>query len=89
METELSSTEAKVKDVWMQILSINEISADQTFFDLGGDSLSMIDMLEQINCIFGIEVNPGSIFEDASLLGFSKHVDSARNSNADAERGTI
>ena len=39
-----SSNEATLLQIWKNILKIDDISLDDNFFDIGGDSLSAIDM---------------------------------------------
>ncbi len=84
----LESTEECVKKVWMSILHINNVAADQNFFELGGDSLLMIDMLFQLNEELKVEVDPTFLFEDASLSGFSRLVHQARGGGLAMQEST-
>ena len=84
-----SETEEQVKEIWKALLSISEVEAQQTFFELGGDSLLMIDMFERVNKVFGIEVDPGSLFEDSSLRGFSQFVELSRKNSEGLSTGSI
>ena len=65
------NVEADVTAVWSQTLANFSIGPEDNFFDLGGDSLQMMDMLFTLSKKFGIEIEPQLLFEDASLQGFS------------------
>jgi len=63
--------EAGVTQVWSEVLTNFSISPEDNFFDLGGDSLQMMDMLFTLSRRFGTEIEPQLLFEDASLKGFT------------------
>lgn len=63
--------EADVAEVWSQTLTNFSIGPEDNFFDLGGDSLQMMDMLFTLSKRFGTDIEPQMLFEDASLRGFS------------------
>lgn len=65
------SVEADVAAVWSRTLTNFNIGPQDNFFDLGGDSLQMMDMLFTLSKKYGIEIEPQLLFEDASLQGFS------------------
>jgi acyl carrier protein len=69
-------TETAIAQIWEETLEIQGILPDQSYFDLGGDSLRMIDMLLTVGQNLGRDVDPTLLFEDATLRGFSRLVDS-------------
>lgn len=71
-----SSTGKAVAASWRRALGDVEISQTSNYFDLGGSSLLMIDMLTQLSTELGIEIDPGLLFQDATLEGFSRSIDS-------------
>ncbi|MHC1683987.1 MAG: non-ribosomal peptide synthetase [Clostridiaceae bacterium] len=46
---ELSEEEKKLMIIWSKILKVDVISLDDNFYDLGGDSLSFITMIENVS----------------------------------------
>jgi acyl carrier protein len=66
-----SETEQSIKSLWKEMLNIDDIAPDQSFFEAGGDSLQMIDMLFRAGAELGMEIDPGLLFEDPTLRGFS------------------
>ena len=69
--TSEDEVEADVTQIWSHILTNFSIGPDDNFFDLGGDSLQMMDMLFTLSKKYGTEIDPQLLFEDASLRGFS------------------
>ena len=75
MDAALTGTEVVIKSIWSELLEVDDIERNQSFFELGGNSLTMIDMLSEVGKAFEVDLDPSLLFEDASLHGFSKLVD--------------
>ena len=78
-----------IGSIWKKMLNLDEVSDHQTFFDLGGDSLSMIDMLLDVSKNLGIEVDPSLLFQDASLSGFSALVEAKSGAEIVGQEGVV
>ena len=62
----LSSNEEKLLHIWKQILKTDSISINDNFFDIGGDSISAIDM--QIEALkYGINFEYSDIFQTPTI----------------------
>jgi acyl carrier protein len=64
--------------LWQQALRIDGVSADDDFFDLGGNSISGVRMIVMLNEEFGVEPTLTAIFDHptprllaAALIGES------------------
>jgi len=55
--------ESKLVDIWKEVLSIDETSIDDSFFEKGGNSLNLMNLILLINENFGVEIN----FEQIAL----------------------
>jgi len=63
--------QARLAQVWASALSIdvNEISPNETFFDLGGDSLLAMRVIQQAEQVMGFRVEPRRyVFETLGQL---------------------
>ena len=60
---------------------IEEISISDNFFDLGGDSLSGINLIMDINNIFEIDLSIDDIFKYPSIELLSRHINTHANTN--------
>lgn len=58
----LSDTSQKLLQIWKDVLNVSDITVDDNFFDIGGDSISAIKM--QIECVkYGINIEYSDIFK--------------------------
>jgi thioesterase domain-containing protein/acyl carrier protein len=60
--------ELQLREVWENLLDIQPIGTDDSFFDLGGDSLLAVDLFREIDRIFGRRI-PLAAFASAPTLG--------------------
>ncbi len=66
--SELDETERAVAAVWEEYLGLGEYRSDDDFFDLGGDSLLAVMMVERLGSRFGLTLT-GDILIGRSTLG--------------------
>src|SRR5579859_3947480 len=71
----LTPTEELIAGVWSSLLGKSEIRRDDNFFDLGGHSLTSIQMLARLEQVFHREIELRAIFEFPVLKDFSAYVD--------------
>lgn len=56
-----------LRDLWRQVLGIEEIGEDEDFFDLGGNSLSAVELMSRIRDAFGRELSIAILFDAPTL----------------------
>lgn len=57
----------RLRQLWSRALGIDEIGLDDDFFDLGGNSLTAIELMSQIRATFDVELTVGFLFEAPTL----------------------
>jgi amino acid adenylation domain-containing protein len=73
-EQPVSPIETALAQIWSEVLGIERVGRNDNFFSLGGHSLLAIRLLERMRERFKQEFPVRIMFEDASLLGISKHI---------------
>lgn len=63
----LTETEKYLKNVWEKLLRRNDISLYDDFFDIGGDSLRLIEMLSIIKKRFNVDIPVSVVFRENSI----------------------
>ncbi|MGH9735284.1 MAG: thioesterase domain-containing protein [Candidatus Acidiferrales bacterium] len=58
-----NQVEALLEGWWRELLMTERVSADDDFFDLGGDSIIAVQLFRKINSRFGIELGLSTIFD--------------------------
>jgi amino acid adenylation domain-containing protein len=77
---QLSDIENQVYRIWKEVLSLNEISFDDNFFDLGGNSLLMGRMQIEINKKFNLDISIVDLFNYSTIESLSKFINQLKNS---------
>ena len=71
----LTPTEELIAGVWSSLLGKSDIRRDDNFFDLGGHSLTSIQMLARLEQVFNREIELRAVFEFPVLKDFAAYVD--------------
>jgi enterobactin synthetase component F len=74
----LSDTEARLTMIWQKVLGLDRVDLDTHFFTEGGDSLSAIAMILDVEKAFDIAVDPNGIWDAPRLYDFAMTVERAR-----------
>ncbi|HVS00778.1 MAG TPA: amino acid adenylation domain-containing protein, partial [Thermoanaerobaculia bacterium] len=79
----LTATEAVMAEIWAEVLGLDRVALEASFFDLGGHSLLAMRVISRVRNVFEVELPMRAVFEDASVRALSGRVDDIRR----AERG--
>ncbi|TCL57593.1 amino acid adenylation domain-containing protein [Kineothrix alysoides] len=77
--------EAKMADIWKDILEINEVGVDQNFLHIGGHSLNIMTMITRINREFDVELSLSEIFSNATIENLAAIIEK-REKGAEEEK---
>ena len=81
----VSDTERRVAALWSGLLGIDPIGRNDSFFDLGGNSLLAIQLASQLRKAFEVDLTIASLFESADLASLAAAVDAALEERRQAE----
>lgn len=62
-----SDVEALLQNWWRELLMVDHISADDDFFDLGGDSIIAVQLFKKINAKFEIDLGLSTVFDARTI----------------------
>jgi SAM-dependent methyltransferase/acyl carrier protein len=63
--------------VWSEVLGLEGIGIHDNFFDLGGHSLTAVQVLSRLNEVFSLNIPLQSLFETPTLAGLAESVAAA------------
>ena len=70
-----TSLEKELAGIWASILQIEEVSIDDDFFALGGDSLLAVHVLSRIRDVMHLEVQVARFFEASTIAEMARHLE--------------
>ena len=65
-------------DIWAEIFDLPDISRDDDFFNLGGDSLSGAIVAARIHASLGVDLTLGEIADHPTVLALAAFIDDCR-----------
>ncbi|WP_232512587.1 non-ribosomal peptide synthetase [Rhodococcus pyridinivorans] len=77
-----TESERIVAQVWAEVLGIERVGADDSFFDLGGNSLVATRVVARINEATGASLAIRELFEDPTVAGLAARVDGGGSDRA-------
>ena len=69
-----SEVESRFMEIWCEVLGIESIGVNDSFFDLGGDSLSAVHLVEETETCIGRHVSMADLFQAPTIAGITKSI---------------
>ncbi len=73
-----NEVEAKLAEIWRELLEVKQVGMEQNFFELGGHSLLVLQVTARIRRIFEVELAVRSVFEAPTIAGLALEVEKAQ-----------
>ncbi|GAB05130.1 alpha/beta fold hydrolase [Gordonia amarae] len=83
-----STTEQLLARRWSRALGGVEVGPDDTFYDLGGSSLQVVEMLDEFRYDWAVALAPADLVEHPTLRAFAAHIDDVRTRGFRARTST-
>jgi amino acid adenylation domain-containing protein len=82
-------TEEAVAAIWVEVLAVDEVGAEDDFFDLGGHSLKATRILSRVATRLGAELPVGVIFDHPTVRQMAALVDERLAHSGDPDEGML
>ena len=70
----LTELERTISEVWGQVLQLDQVSVDDNFFDIGGNSLLMVQVQRNLADVLQKEIQLVDLFKYPTISFLSKHL---------------
>jgi len=60
---------------WRDALKLDEVDPETSFYELGGDSISSIHVLDRLRAAFGVDLDPWTMLDYDTPLALAQHVE--------------
>ena len=81
--------EEQVARIWMDILGVDRVGVDDSFWSLGGHSLLATKVLSRIYGVLGVELPLQALFESPTLAGLTAAIGQRLLDEEGAEMGAL
>ncbi|WP_443677669.1 amino acid adenylation domain-containing protein [Mycobacterium barrassiae] len=72
-----TTAEQSLADIYSEVLGVDRVGVDDSFFDLGGDSLSAMRLIAAINTTLNAQLAVRTIFEAPTIAQLAQRLDAA------------
>lgn len=66
--------EIKLIDIWQNVFNVEYIGINDDFFELGGDSLKAIIVMDEINTYFNCNISIDKFLKNPTIYSLAKHI---------------
>lgn len=70
-----SPREEVLAELFAQVLGVNRVGVEDSFFDLGGHSLLAVRLISRVRSVFGVDLRFGALFRNPSVAALAKLLD--------------
>jgi amino acid adenylation domain-containing protein len=77
--------EKKIAGVWQRVLGLKQVNVEDNFFDVGGDSLQLLEAHAELQKTVSAELVVTDLFEYPTVRALAKHLGGAESSSAITE----
>jgi FkbH-like protein len=68
------SVEETLAAIWREVLHLDAVGPDESFFEVGGQSVAMVRVISRIREALGVEVSPPAFFAAPTIDGLARAV---------------
>jgi amino acid adenylation domain-containing protein len=79
--------ERTLADIWQQVLGVEQVGAQDNFFDLGGNSISSIMVMTRVQKALGVRLTPRQMFDAPTVARLAASLEPAAAPAAPAAPG--
>jgi thioester reductase-like protein len=69
-----SAVESQLARIWQDLLALPRVGVETDFFDLGGNSLSVLQMSAQVRELYGVRLDLRRLFEEPTIARLARMV---------------
>ncbi|NEO71692.1 phosphopantetheine-binding protein [Moorena sp. SIO3H5] len=75
-----TETEKQLAEIWKDVLSVETISIEDRFMDIGGNSINLIEVVNQVTEKMGVSIKARLFFDKhkSTIAELSKEIDAIR-----------
>lgn len=68
-------TVEEVKKIWEQVLGVEDIDVTKRFYDMGGNSITLLIILDEVRKSIGLELDVADMDKFDSVTNMQKYIE--------------
>ncbi len=81
-----SEVEKTIAKVWKQVLQLEKVGIDDNFFDLGGNSLLVVQVNNKLREIWNRDLSVVEIFQNPTIKSLAQHLSQKSSAQTTLEK---
>ena len=77
-------TELAIGEICAQVLGLAQVGADDSFFEIGGGSISAMRLIAAVNTALDVELGVRAVFETPTVCGLARQIDAGAGESGPA-----
>ncbi|HEX8184226.1 MAG TPA: amino acid adenylation domain-containing protein, partial [Blastocatellia bacterium] len=73
-----TAVEEILASIWAEVLRVEQVGAGDNFFEIGGHSLLVTQVISRVRSIFSVEISIQELFEHPTLPGLAQRIERAQ-----------
>jgi bacitracin synthase 1 len=73
-----NSTEEQLAAIWAEVLGLKKVGVNDNFFDLGGHSLNVLQVISRMQSAFDLELPLASLFKSPTIGTLAEYIETVR-----------
>jgi acyl carrier protein len=65
----------QLRTTWVSLLGVTDVKDEDNFFDLGGNSLTAIELIDRVKDLLGVELSITAVFDHPTLAALAAEVE--------------
>lgn len=74
MQYSIKELKLKIAEIWKNVLGIKSVGNNDNFFDIGGNSISGLQLISEVKREFGVQINPVSLYEMPTISALAENI---------------
>jgi acyl carrier protein len=79
-----TEVERTISSIWRELLDVEKVGRDDSFFDLGGHSLLMVRAHNKVREVFNRDISLVDMFRYPTVSALAKHLSRSQNGSQSA-----
>ena len=71
---DLPTMERHISGVWQEVLSLDHLGVDDNFFEVGGNSLALVQIQGRLQAEFKCQISPADLFRYPTISSLARHL---------------